>query len=282
MLQQQLDSLKELANSQPALADACRFHADIYQLVAKAEQFIQTDLDETTVAQNLQEGFPILNGSLLQIDPEKAGIFFADLLQILHKHGHQNRKELEILQKAELDLDGLLRASLDRDKQTINQTAEKLSLPPSLLEYCLATTLGAALQRSREQGLAANNDDWRHSYCPICGSMPTIAELQGKEGKKLLHCGLCRNSWTFHRLTCVHCNNSNHTTLAYFTAEGKAGYRVDICRECGGYLKVVDSRELGEGLIMEIEDIATLHLDLLAAKEGFTPGKKEPSQRQQQ
>jgi len=40
------------------------------------------------------------------------------------------------------------------------------------------------------------------------------------------------------------------------------------------YLKAVDSRELGEGHPMDIEDINTLHLDILAQKEGFTKGKR--------
>jgi len=40
-----------------------------------------------------------------------------------------------------------------------------------------------------------------------------------------------------------------------------------------GYLKVVDSRELGEGLPMDVEDLNSMHLDLMAQKEGFTKGK---------
>lgn len=40
------------------------------------------------------------------------------------------------------------------------------------------------------------------------------------------------------------------------------------------YLNVVDSRELGAGLPMDVEDLNTMHLDLLAQNEGFSKGKR--------
>ncbi len=284
MLQKRLESLEKLAEAKPSLADACRFHSRIFQLIANAEKFVHLTIDNTVAAQRREQGFPLLSGTTLQFDAKAAKDFFADLLQTLHKYGQQKQKELQImstaLQADDLDLECLLRATLDRDQTPIRQTAEKINVRPTLLEYCLSTALGAALQQCRTEGLKADNSSWHHGYCPICGGLPSIAELHGKEGEKILHCGLCRNSWAFRRLTCVHCGNSDQKTLAYFTAEGEVGYRVDICHGCDGYIKVVDSRERGEELILEVEDIATLHLDLLAAKEGFICGKKNPVQSQ--
>jgi len=49
-------------------------------------------------------------------------------------------------------------------------------------------------------------------------------------------------------------------------------YRVDVCEKCKRYIKTIDTKEIGEEVIPLIEDIGTLHLDILAQKEGY---KKE-------
>ncbi len=101
-----------------------------------------------------------------------------------------------------------------------------------------------------------------------------MAELTGEEGVRKLHCAVCATDWNFPRLRCSYCGNTDTDTLEYFTAEGESSHRVDVCRKCSSYLKVVDNRQAGTALPMDIEDVATLHLDLLAQREGFTRGKR--------
>ncbi len=279
MLQKRLQRLEKLAATKPTLNAVCRFYSELYQLFAAAEPFLSVAVDLKAAKPRQERGFPLLSGEMLQIDINPAQTFFSELLKVLRTHGQQGQDELATLQSAlqadRLDLPLLLRATFERNREPLSAAAEAVQVQPALLEYCLTTTLGAALEHCREEGLASEIKSWDHGYCPICGGLPAIAELSGEEGKKRLQCGLCGNHWAFHRLTCIHCGNTDHETLAYFTAEGETGCRVDICRKCSGYLKVVDSRERGEDLPLEIEDVATLHLDLLAAKEGFSRGKKE-------
>jgi FdhE protein len=279
MLQKRLQRLKDLAAAKPALADVCRFYAQLYQLFALAPQFLNVEIDLAAAGPRQELGFPLISSEMLQIDPTAARAFFARLLQVLHEHGQQGQNELSALRSAleagQIELPLLLRATFARQRDPLSRAAENLQVQAALLEYCLTTSLSAALERCREQGLTSNVASWNHGYCPICGGLPAIAELSGEEGKKCLHCSLCGYRWAFQRLTCIHCGNTDHETLGYFTAAGETGCRVDICRKCSGYLKVVDSRERGENLPLEIEDVATLHLDLLAAKEGFSRGKKE-------
>lgn len=279
MLQKRLQRLENLAAAKPALTDVCRFYTRLYQLFADALPFLAVDADLKDAKSRQEQGFPLLRGEMLRIDATAAQLFFADLLQVLRDHGQQGQEELAVLQTAlaagGLDLPKLLRAVFERDREPLARTAEKLQVQPALLEYSLTTALGAALERCRQQGLESAVQGWDHGYCPICGGLPAIAELSGEEGKKRLQCGLCGNHWAFKRLTCIHCGNTDHETLAYFTAEGESGCRVDVCRKCSGYLKVVDSRERSDDFPLEIEDVATLHLDLMAAREGFSRGKKE-------
>jgi FdhE protein len=202
------------------------------------------------------------------------------MIAVLQKHGHQGTQELGILKDAigknEKDLQRLFRACLDRDRSPLVQFAENLGIQAALLEYVMALTLGYGLQRLREEGMSASTEEWSQGHCPLCGGLPVMGELADEEGKKKLQCGICATTWEFTRLKCSHCGNTDHDTLEYFTAHGEPGYRVDICRKCSCYLKIVDSRQVGKGYPLDIEDIATLHLDLLAQKEGFTQGKKNP------
>ncbi|WP_020674520.1 formate dehydrogenase accessory protein FdhE [Geopsychrobacter electrodiphilus] len=279
MLNKRLQRLNALAAAKPALTEVCRFYTALYQLFADADPFLQAEVDLAAAGPRQQQGFPLISSEMLRFDAAAAEKFFAQLLQILHQHGQQGQTELKLLQDAfeagKLELCPLLSAVFERDREPISSTATAVGIQPALLEYVLATALGAGLQRCVEQGLKSEIQHWDHGYCPVCGGLPAIAELSGEEGKKKLQCGQCGNSWGFHRMTCTHCGNTEHDSLGYFTTEGEPGYRVDICRKCSGYLKVVDSREKGADLPLEIEDVATLHLDLLAAREGFSRGKKE-------
>jgi len=279
MLQKRLQRLEQLSATKPALADICAYYSRLYRLFAEADPFLVAIVDLDTAASRQDQGFPLVSGEMLQVDAEKARLFFADMLQVMLEHGQQGKEELEALNHyldtEGLDLATLLRAALDRDRKPITETASLAGIQPALLEYCLTTALGAGLERCREVGLESKTEKWNHGYCPVCGGLPAIAELSGEEGQKQLQCSLCGNHWAFKRMSCIHCGNDDTESLAYFTAEGDPGYRVDVCRKCSGYLKVVDSRELGEGLPLEIEDAATLHLDLLAARAGFSRGKKE-------
>jgi FdhE protein len=276
-----MNRLRELSRQRPMFADVFDFYSHLYEFFGKERQpFIGAPLDLTVSELAHREGFPLLRGEFLEVDIEKAGNFLQEMIVLLQKYGHRGTLQLGILKEAlgtgEEDLPRLFRACLDRDRRPLTQFAEDLNIQAALLEYVLGLALGYGLQRCRGEGLAASPDGWNHGHCPLCGGLPVMGELADEEGKKKLQCGICASSWEFTRLKCSHCGNTEHDTLEYFTAHGEPGYRVDICRKCFCYLKVVDSREAGKGLPLDIEDIATLHLDLLAQKEGFTQGKKNP------
>jgi FdhE protein len=46
---------------------------------------------------------------------------------------------------------------------------------------------------------------------------------------------------------------------------------IETCERCKGYIKTVDERKLPEGetVLPVVEEAATLHLDLLAEREGY-------------
>jgi FdhE protein len=98
-----------------------------------------------------------------------------------------------------------------------------------------------------------------------------IKNVEGVEGAKFLVCSSCGFEWRFKRLGCPFCGNGDHKKLRHFNteADGK-GYRVDVCEECKRYIKTIDLRELKVEVVPLVDDISTLHLDIIAQKEGYT------------
>lgn len=54
---------------------------------------------------------------------------------------------------------------------------------------------------------------------------------------------------------------------------GNGVTRVDTCKACSRYIKTRDSRKGAADIPLDLEDLLTMHLDLLAAREGFERGK---------
>lgn len=273
---QRLDALRKL---RPQYVEIYDFYSGLCRFLQSHHRSwlsCQPDLDGWEPRR--QAGFPLLTAEALQIDTVAASRFIGALIECLLEHGQQGSTELKLLSKAlaagTITTDKLLVACLEKDRAPLETAAAELEIPSALLEYVYSTALASGLQQWCEETPRPLSDDWQEGYCPICGAVPAMGELAGDAGKKQLHCSLCATAWTLSRLKCSYCGNEETDSLEYFTAEGETGYRVDICRKCSCYLKVVDSRELGEGLPMDVEDLNTMHLDLLAQKEGFAKGKR--------
>jgi len=108
-------------------------------------------------------------------------------------------------------------------------------------------------------------------HCGMCGSPPSIARLRREDGKRLLTCGLCGTEWEFERLSCPWCNSRDSTALTVLRTDEAEPRWIEACERCRGYVKTVDERRLPLGgvIIPVVEETATLHLDLLAEREGY-------------
>ncbi|MCI0484782.1 MAG: formate dehydrogenase accessory protein FdhE [candidate division NC10 bacterium] len=108
-------------------------------------------------------------------------------------------------------------------------------------------------------------------HCGICGSPPSVARLRREDGKRLLTCGLCGTEWEFERLACPWCNSQDAAVLTILRADEAEPRWIEACERCRGYVKTVDERRLPVGgvIIPVVEETATLHLDLLAEREGY-------------
>jgi FdhE protein len=98
-----------------------------------------------------------------------------------------------------------------------------------------------------------------------------LAKLRREDGRRILYCGLCGTSWESTRLACPWCGTPDREALNLLRlSEGDPRW-IETCESCRGYIKTVDERKLpfGETIIPVVEETATLHLDLLAEREGY-------------
>jgi FdhE protein len=171
---------------------------------------------------------------------------------------------------------GTLHSELHRDPDAPRQAVDWLlgrgiyaSACPGLLHYFGWTALARHFCPVVDAFAAWRDEErWAHSYCPTCGSPPSMAQLVGTDPARLrlLCCGCCQTRWRYRRTGCPFCENQNDRSLAVLTVEGEGGLRIDYCESCRGYLKTY-AGEGSENVLLA--DWTSLHLDLIACDRGL-------------
>jgi len=238
------------------------------------------DINEETAKKLMSEGFPLIDKKEIKLDMDSAENLFKNIcraLQRKEKIAPEIKKINQAIRKGEIDLQELFKKLVEGDKEYLDSIGEKTGLNKWLLLFLAESSINPSLEAYAEKlkGYVAQ-ESWLRSYCPVCGSAPVSGELRNVEklegGVRFLVCSSCSFKWRFKRLTCPFCGNNDHKKLRYFNteADGKA-YRVDVCEECKKYIKTIDTGALGE-ITPLVEDMATLHLDVIAQKEGYKRG----------
>ena len=248
-------------------------------------------VDEAIIPQKLKGGLPLVDLVEGKFDLTGPQRYFLTLLAIAEKRMPGETEELvEKLKDGTILFEDMIRdiaegVAVDDDQDDADQEVEVLEASSEategdeaeegedtfdLIELFLEESLRPDLEIIAEQyGEIVAKSDWSEGYCPICGREPKIGELKEEEGRRYLFCNQCGYEWTFVRIKCPFCGNEEQQSLAFFTIEGDERYRVDVCNECKRYIKIIDFRETKQEANLDVEDIATLHLDMLAYEEGY-------------
>ena len=227
-----------------------------------------TAVDESLISKKMAGGLPLIDFSCGCFDLSKPREYFLALLDIAEKRAPGETTELA---------EKIRNGSYDFEKMVLNSFYMQEDEPPAemeedffdLIELFLEESLRPSLEIVAQKYAAViARSEWSEGYCPICGKEPKIGQIRGEEGR-FLFCNQCGFEWHFLRIKCPFCSNEEQQSLAYFTVEGNEQYRVDVCNECKRYIKIVDFRESKLEPNLDVEDIATLHLDILANEEGY-------------
>jgi len=230
-------------------------------------------VDERLIGSKMEGGLPLVDLSQGDYDLTQPQAYFLDLLHIAEKRAPGETEELaRKIMAGEEDFKEMLLSAFygeqgeEEDEEEKGDEDETFDLIDLFLEECLRPAFEKVVATHGEVVLKSK---WSEGYCPICGKEPKIGEIKEEEGARFLFCNQCGIEWPYLRIKCPFCGNEEQQTLAYFTVEDDERYRVDVCNECKRYIKIVDFRETKEEPNLDIEDITTLHLDILATEEGY-------------
>ena len=228
-------------------------------------------IDERLIATKMAGGLPLIDFSTGDFDVEMPKAYFLALLEIAERRVPGETADLaKEIREGVIDFKEMLLSAFyggyDEEEETESDLDdESFDLVDMFLEESLRPALEAVVEK---YGSTIGKYAWDEGYCPICGKEPKIGEIK-EEGVRHLFCNQCGIEWPYQRIKCPFCGNEEQQSLAYFTVEDDERYRVDVCNECRRYIKIVDFREGKEEANLDIEDIATLHLDILANEEGY-------------
>lgn len=123
-------------------------------------------------------------------------------------------------------------------------------------------------------------DEWRRFQCPVCGGLPGLAEVrteanttEGIAGAKerLMHCPFCGRRWAVPGLKCPACESTRSGDAKYYYTAKEPDLRIDFCKACKHYVKVVNADKTSGRLHLGLELLTTAHLDAIAQDKRLRP-----------
>jgi FdhE protein len=271
MLKESLKTIEAYKTTNPHYVELLDILSDI--LILREEYRnnmadVFTAVDESLIATKMVGGLPLIDFSCGRFDLSKPREYFLALLGIAEKRAPGETTELsEKISNGSYDFEKMVLNSFyaQDDEPSAEMEEDFFDLIELFLEESLRPSLEIVAQKYAD---VIARSEWSEGYCPICGKEPKIGQIRGEEGR-FLFCNQCGFEWHFLRIKCPFCSNEEQQSLSYFTVEGDEQYRVDVCNECKRYIKIVDFRESKREPNLDVEDIATLHLDILANEEGY-------------
>lgn len=228
---------------------------------------INSDLKQS----QMKEGFPLLEKQDFIPDIPSSTRLFESICNIARNENEKMKETVQAIEEAKainaLNLKDLLKRFYD--DSFIETVAGEFNIDTVILKFLIFESVQPSIAANVEKiGDQIDVKNWLRGYCPVCGSLPQISLLKD-EGQRSFRCSLCGFEWPSERLKCPFCENRDHDKLHYFYAEGNESHRVDLCDSCHQYIKTVDARKLDYEPDLAIEDIVTIHLDILASEKGY-------------
>jgi FdhE protein len=115
--------------------------------------------------------------------------------------------------------------------------------------------------------------DGPRARCSFCGGLPWVAlrisPAPNEGAQRHLSCALCGGVENWGRVGCPNCGQEKPDALPVFQGDRYPNARIETCTSCKVYLKSVDLTQDAHA-IPEVDDLASLALDLWADEEGYT------------
>jgi len=276
--------IKKTANvikkSRPAYSTIVDFYEKIFTAQEKSaakSEIKPAQLSDDIVSIKTNEKFPLYSLSEFSVDINSARKLFKKICKIIHNSGNHMSTASQIIfaanENKKIDFNELYAALLHDDDESFSNIAAKLNTDRDALAFITYNSIKPSLSMFAESASKYFDKDniWGKGYCPVCGNAPVISTFES-DGQRFLTCSFCWHKWAATRLFCPFCENKDSKSLHYLFSEDEKEYRIDVCDRCNKYIKNVDTRIITRFVYLPLEQIATLHLDIMAKEKGFESG----------
>jgi len=262
-----------LVSAQPAYDDILAFYGRVFQEQAADIETIAVTAgaaDAARAGTARQEGFPLVVPAELPVDLAHAAALLLRLCQAVQGATPPLKAAAAAIRSAiddnRLNPVEMLEARRDENPERFATLAAELDVPLEVLAFFADESLATSLVAGHWREDAARDQ----GYCPVCGSAPALGVLE-EDGRRFLICSVCRQRWRVRRVRCAACGQTDAQKLYYIYSEEEPAYRIDACDVCRHYVKTVDRRRLARPFYPPLEQVLTVHLDLVAAENQLTP-----------
>ena len=268
----------QLKEKWPGYGPLLDFYVAVREAQKKSKPRIRKARAKVGKSRSAEQAFPLIGEAGFPIDIKSSINLFGTLCGLgksANPHFATQAKRIEqALTDGVLDLEPLLAGG--GRPGTAEQTASERGLDARILSFLVLNSTWPSIEAASERLLDGfEPETWRKPSCPICGSPPAVSVLKGEPVLRHSVCSCCGCQWTVDRLSCSVCGENDKDSLQYFHGEGEAACRIDLCDSCHHYIKTIDVRA-PEAFDPWLEDLATLHLDVLAVEKGYSRAVPNP------
>ena len=274
------EAVRDIKELRPAYEAILAFYEKLFlaQETSKKHIYLQPiKIPEDLLSVKRKEKFPLIGRKDFTVDIKASEVLLKKICRLAGETNkvlaHAGVKLMDCLDRGTVDAPTLLSKTLSEDDVYFDETAKSLEIDKEVLLFMAHGSIRPSLSLCAGQ-LATyidKNTLWEKGYCPVCGSPPAISILRG-EGERFLFCSFCDHEWHSQRIYCPFCENKDQKTLHYFFSKEEEEYRVNVCDQCRKYIKTIDTRKIKRPVYPFIEQVTTLHLDMLAQNRGFQSG----------
>ena len=242
-------------------------------------------VDDRARRQCFQRGDPLIAGHDPGMDAESLLSLWMEMKAVFRRGNDVLRRALERIDAAEQAGDFAPAAWLAEQRpdrsELLTDGAERIGVEePVLASLARAVTFPHWEMVTRAWLPDDRLEDWKRFPCPTCGGLPGLAETRSEAGagdcvasaaRRLMHCPFCGAQWTVPAMECPACGSTKSGDAKYLFTADEPELRIDFCRSCHHYVKVIDRDKISGPIHVGLELLAATHLDMMAKEKNLSP-----------
>ncbi len=256
------------------------FHEKLFNIHVKCMHLLSAALsfqkfNKVDISERLSQKKPILHAGILSgVDEAIVDQLFDMVFPIFGEFAYWKKEELlrlrELNDRRRFLLKDFMVALLCNEYEKFQEFSENYHISVQFLKIFTELISAPFFELSAETFLEKIEKlHWNEPICPVCGSLPSFAEIDEQNRKRTLWCRRCNTTWHFTLDKCPFCLNDDHRKQKFLFLSNRKPYRIDACDNCGQYLKTVNHSFLSNKVDFSVMNIVTFYLDILAKHFGY-------------